>query len=91
MEAAQTNYEEALQIRRKLAQVNPHSYSIPLADSHLCLSNLYRYNLVDKASSIEHAQQAVDLYGQYPHVPYAVQWKQVALDNLTYWEKGEDG
>ena len=85
-EEAEKSYQEALAIRKQFAQLVPQAYEIPLADTYLCLSSLYRYNIIDSKRSKEYAQKALHLYEKYQDVvPYAKKWGEVAKDNLDAW------
>ena len=82
--AAEQSYEEALEIRVPFAKLIPEAFEIPLADTYLCLSILYRYNIINEELSKEYAQQAVSLYQRYWNfVPHAKKWGEVAKGNLN--------
>ena len=84
---AEESYLEALKIRLKFAELLPEAFEIPLADTFLCLSNLYRHNLKDKNRSLDYAKKAVSLYGKYP-IPHAEKWEKIAQENIDYWNEG---
>ncbi len=90
-ENAENSYLEALEIREKFAKIIPEAFEIPLADTYLCLSNLYRYNIINSTLSLENAEKAYQIYYKYQeNVPYAKKWGKVALDNIKYWKNIEE-
>lgn len=69
---ARYSYEESLRIRKHFADLIPSVFEIPLADIYMSLSQLYRYNLINKEKSTHFAKKAVELYEKYwNNVPYA--------------------
>lgn len=82
-------YHQSFEIRIKYSEISPQIYEIPLADTCLNLSNLYRNNIKNKSLSIGYAKKAVSLYCKYS-IPHAERWRNVAQENIDYWNEEEN-
>jgi len=79
---------EALEMRKELAKTNPSAFEIDLAQTHISLSQFFRYNNRDPDRSLRHAKAATTLYAKYAAtVPSAKKWLQRAEENIQYWKE----
>jgi len=87
-EKAEKSYLEALEIRQQLVKSNPSAFEIDLAQTHINLSQFFRYDKPKPSQSLQHAKAAAALYTKYAAtVPHAKEWLQVAEAEIKHWEE----
>lgn len=80
-------YNKTVEVRRKLAENNPQEFEVSLADTYLCLSNLYRYDISNQDLSTSFAVKSINLYRKYWDInQHAKNWGYIARENLRYWK-----
>jgi len=80
-------YNKTAEIRLKLTENNPNVFEVSLADTYLCLSNLYRSDIINKELSTSFALKCINLYQKYWDInEHAKNWGNIARENLRYWE-----
>ena len=72
-------YDEALEIQRKLARVNPQTYLPYVAQTLINLSIYYLSNQANKNKSLELVDEAIDILFPYAHVPYIQNYLKTAF------------
>jgi hypothetical protein len=80
--SALAEYEEALQIRRDLAQENPSTYLPDVANTLINLSIFYLQAQPDKEKSIALAMEVIEIALQFPEVPMVQQYAGTAIQVL---------
>ena len=87
-EKAEKSYLEALEIRQQLVKSNPSAFEIDLAQTHINLSQFFRYDKPKPSQSLQHAKAAAALYTKYAAtVPHAKKYLQIAQANIKHWQQ----
>ncbi|MEO0352402.1 MAG: hypothetical protein AAF282_20365, partial [Cyanobacteria bacterium P01_A01_bin.15] len=80
--AAQVKYEEALQIRRKLAEENPRTYLPAVAMTLINLSIFYLQSKPDSQKSVAMALEALGCLQDFQKIPSLNNYAKIAYQVL---------
>ncbi|MEM9218111.1 MAG: hypothetical protein AAGD25_27685 [Cyanobacteria bacterium P01_F01_bin.150] len=79
----QERNEEALLIRRRLAEENPRAYLPKVAITLINLGIFYLQDQPDQGQAMVLAQEVIDISQQFPQVPIVQQYDQAAQQVLS--------
>ncbi len=82
---AEQSYEEALEIRRKLAEENPQTYLPDVGMTLINMAIFYQDSIVKKELSIGLVDEAIACLLPFHHIPYIQDYLKTAFSVLKDW------
>ena len=82
-------YEEALEIRRKLAKENPNAFLPYVATTLNNLAIFYLYDRPDKELSKQYANEAIEVLGKCNDTLFVIEQIEKAKNIIEEWNKGQ--
>lgn len=84
-DAAEGHYQEALSVRRQLAEVNPQVYLPKVAETLINLSVFYQEDVEDKTRSLVLVTEAIQMLWPFREIGYVQGYLNSAFAVLEEW------